>query len=104
MRLLQGNLCPTPTCYCSRREQDAPTLVCTSGAQKPQPPRQWCVHQGWEGGRAVDAGVQVCPLCVQSRPEGCGSREEGRQGTESPCSDRRSCGPAAALPSSPSEA
>lgn len=49
-------------------------------------------------------GVQVCPLCVQGWPEGCGSREEGRQGIESPGSDHRSCGPAAALPPSPSEA
>ena len=30
---LQGNLSPTPTCYCSHKEQDAPTLVCTSGAR-----------------------------------------------------------------------
>lgn len=50
-------------------------------------------------------GVGVCPLCVQGWPEGCGSREEGRQdrrvlppgkqGMESTPSDHRSCGPAA---------
>lgn len=43
---LQGNLSPTPTCCCSRREQDALTPVCISGVMKPQPLRQWCVHQG----------------------------------------------------------
>lgn len=68
---------------------------------------------GLGGGGAMDAGCGGVPLCVQGWPEGCGSREEGRQGRrvlppgkqgmESTPSDHRSRGPAAALPPSPIE-
>lgn len=65
---LQGSPSPTPTCLCSRRKQDTLSLICTSGASKPQP-RQWVV-----GGGATEAWCAgVCQHACAGPARGCGS-------------------------------
>lgn len=57
---LQGSPSPTPICLCSRRKQDTLSLICTSGASKPQP-RQRVVGGGgpWRPAAQVYASMHV---------------------------------------------